>query len=110
MRLNRTDLDSVTIFSFEDEDQIRDPEFMRIAVETLRTENRYNILFDFANVHYISSSVLGFLITTFRELETIGGQLKLVNVQPSVANVFEITRLNRILEMYTDKETALKSF
>ncbi|MDX9753635.1 MAG: STAS domain-containing protein [bacterium] len=110
MRLNRTDLDTVTIFSFEDDDQIRDPEFMRMAVDALQKENRINILFDFSNIHYISSSVLGFLITAYRELEARGGRLKLVNVQPSVANVLEITRLNRVLEMFNDKETAIRSF
>jgi anti-anti-sigma regulatory factor len=50
------------------------------------------------------------LITSFRELESKGGSLKLLNVQPSVSSVLEITRLNRILEMFNDEETALKSF
>lgn len=110
MRLERIDKDSVTIFSFAGDDQIRDPDFMKSAMDRLLSENRIYVLFDFGNIHYVSSSVLGFLITTYRELKAKGGQLKLVNVQPSVANVFEITRLNRILEIFNDTKTAFESF
>lgn len=110
MRIQRIDKDSVTIFSFADDDQIRDPESVKIELDKALAENRINFLYDFSNIHYISSSLLGFLITTYRELKTKGGQIKLVHVQPSVANVFEITRLNRILEIFNDKDKALKSF
>jgi len=83
---------------------------MQAEFNKLAKDNRVNVIYDFGNIHYISSSILGFLITSFRELESKGGSLKLLNVQPSVSSVLEITRLNRILEMFNDEETALKSF
>jgi anti-sigma B factor antagonist len=110
MQIQREDRGPITIFSFSDDDQIRDPEILQEALDELLQENRINILYDFGNIHYISSSVLGFLITSYRELKAQGGQLKLANVQPSVMNVFEITRLNRILQIFNDVDTALKSF
>jgi anti-sigma B factor antagonist len=110
MRISRRDKGQVTIFSFEDEEQIQEPDLMQAEFNKLAKDNRVNVIYDFGNIHYISSSILGFLITSFRELESKGGSLKLLNVQPSVSSVLEITRLNRILEMFNDEETALKSF
>ncbi len=101
---------SVCVVSFDEDEQLRDAEPLRDFIRELIDENNHYILMDMANVTYISSSVLGVLITTYRELQTKNGTLKLVNLQPSVSNLFSITRLDRIIEMFNDIETALKSF
>lgn len=100
---------SVTIFSFE-VDELRDPEPLRQAFMKQIQEGRKDFLIDLENVFYISSAVLGFFITLFKDLKDKGGRLKLVNAQPSVSSLFEITRLDRILEMYSDRGVAIRSF
>lgn len=100
---------SVTIFTIIVDD-LRDPEPLREAISKHLQDGRKDFLIDLENVVYISSSVLGFFITLYRDLKEQGGRLKLVNAQPSVSNLFEITRLDRILEMFNDKVTALNSF
>ena len=67
-------------------------------------------LVDLSHVIYISSIVLGSLVTTFKNIESKNGQLKFMHAQPCIANVFEMTRLNRIFEFFNERETALKSF
>lgn len=110
MEITRQDQGNITIFSFNGEDQFYDPEPLQKAIQTALDEGRIRLLIDFENIGYISSSVLGCLITTYRELKDKNGQLKVLNVQPGVSNVFEITRLNRIIEMFNDREKAIKSF
>jgi anti-anti-sigma factor len=110
MDINREDQGNITIISFDGEDQFYDPEPLQKAIQIFLDEGRTFLLIDFETIGYISSSVLGCLITTYRELKEKNGQLKVLNVQPSVSNVFEITRLNRIIEMFNDRDKALKSF
>jgi len=100
---------SVTILQFELE-ELRDPEPLRNAISLHLQEGRKDFLFDLENIVYISSSVLGLFITLYKDLKEQGGRLKLVNAQPSVTNLFEITRLDKILEMYNDRNVALQSF
>jgi len=100
---------SVTILSFEVDD-LRDPELLRQLIFKQLQEGRKDFLIDLENVVYVSSAVLGFFITLYKDLKEQGGRLKLVNAQPSVSNLFEITRLDRILEMFSDRTTALNSF
>lgn len=108
--INRIDENNITIITFPIEDQLRDPDPLREVIDQAIEEQRFNILVDLENVAYVSSSVLGLFITTVRELQKQGGALKLLNPQPAVCNVLRLTRLDRIFELYTDRETALDSF
>jgi len=110
MGVKRQDAGEVTVLSFAGVDQLYDPEQLRTLILEVVSKGRVKLLIDFANITYISSSILGCLITTYRELKEKNGHLKILNVQPGVSNVFVITRLDRIIEMFNDRETALKSF
>lgn len=106
----RTDEGGVTIISFNEDERLRDPEPLRVFLRQTIDEGHYQILLDLANVTYVCSAVLGLWITTFQELQKRKGNLKFVNIQPSISHIFNMTRLDRIIEMYNDRETALKSF
>ncbi len=110
MLIKRQDHDSVSILTFEGEDQIQNPEPLRDTIMDICREDRKNILIDMGNVTFISSSVLGYFISSYQHLKEKDGHLKLLNVQPCVYNVFELTRIDRIIEIYNDRQTALDSF
>ncbi len=102
-------LNSITIVSFE-MDELRDPEPLRNIVASHIKEGRKDFLINLENVIYISSSVLGLFITFHKELKEIDGCVKLVNAQPSVSSLLEMTRLDKILELFNDIKIAIKSF
>ncbi len=110
MSLIRIDHEHVTTLAFNEEEQLRDAEAIREYLNEIIEEGRIHILFDLENVTYVSSSVLGCFITTFQQLEKKGGKLKITNVRPNVVGVFEMTRLDRIIEILQDRETAYRSF
>ncbi|MBN2329031.1 MAG: STAS domain-containing protein [Candidatus Omnitrophica bacterium] len=89
---------------------MRDPEPLRSEIDKHLQQGKKKFLIDFEKIIYISSAVLGFLISIYQDLNKQGGEIKLVNVQPSVSNLFELTRLDRFLEMYNDKTIAVNSF
>ncbi|MGI6458351.1 MAG: STAS domain-containing protein [bacterium] len=101
---------SVIVVHFIEDEQLQDPEPLRKFLREILAEGNTKLLIDLGNVTYISSSVLGILITTYQELKQINGDLKLLNIQPGVSNLFKITRLDRIIEIYHDENAAIKSF
>lgn len=65
------------------------------------------MLIDFANVAHMSSSALGMLITLRKRVAERGGRLALCGIQPSILEVFVITRLNEIFEIFETRPQAL---
>ena len=68
------------------------------------------IVVDFASVSHMSSSALGVLITLHKRIREKKGQLRLGNVQPTIYEVFVITRLNEIFTICPSRQGALESF
>ena len=68
------------------------------------------VLLDFENVDYLSSAALGKLITMNKKVKGARGQLKLCNIKPEIFEVFEITNLNKVFQIYENQQTALEAY
>lgn len=69
-------------------------------------QGRDVLVLDMENVPLLDSSALGIIIATLQFLKARDGKLVLLNPQNSVINVLQVTRLNRVLEIYSDEELA----
>jgi anti-sigma B factor antagonist len=67
------------------------------------------LVLDFSNVSHMSSSALGMLITVHKHVREKDGDLRLCNIQPSIYEVFVITRLNEIFEIAKSRDEAVES-
>lgn len=67
------------------------------------------LVLDFANVAHMSSSALGMLITLHKRVRERSGSLRLCNIQPSIYEVFVITRLNEIFQICASRDDAINS-
>ena len=65
------------------------------------------ILVDLRRVNYIDSSGLALFIECLQRIAAYGGKLGIYGLQPSVAHIFEIARLDQVLHVYPDETTAL---
>ncbi len=68
------------------------------------------ILLDFGKVKHLSSSALGMLIRLNKHISQSNGKLKLCGIAPALFEIFVITRLNNIFEIYQQQTEALASF
>jgi len=73
-------------------------------------DHRIKLLLNFENVEYLSSAALGKLISLHKRVREHSGQLKLCSIRPEIYEVFKITKLNLLFEIYDDEELALKTF
>jgi len=91
---NRSDIDSIG-------DQLND------VVDPLE---RQKIIISFEGVEYVSSAVLGTLVSCLLRVQKSGGQLKLACVGENLEPIFRLTTLDRIFDIYPGVDEALKSF
>ena len=63
-----------------------------------------NLLLSFSHVKHLSSSALGTLIWLNKRVEEGKGKLKLCGLKKSLYEIFVITKLNKLFEIYDNKE------
>ena len=56
------------------------------------------ILLDLANVSYIDSSGIGAIVSVYLAASRVQCDLKVVNAQPRVRDLFELTKLSAVFE------------
>ena len=69
-------------------------------------ENR--IIFELSDVTFMGSSGLGQIMRVYRELRNSDGFVRVVNPQPLIEDLFELTKLNTIMTIHPDVEDALQ--
>jgi len=108
-----TQVGDVTVVRFRDQKIIEDISIQEWGQELLSlvdVDNRQKILFNFTGVEFLSSAALGKLITLNARVRARSGSLKLCGIRPEIYEVFQITKLNRVFEIYTDESEALSAF
>lgn len=63
-----------------------------------------HIIAQLEHVRFIDSSGLGALLSGHKNTATKSGRFVLTNIQQQVLSMFEITRLNRVFEIYTNAD------
>lgn len=66
------------------------------------------IIFEVSDVKFMGSSGLGQIMRVYRELRDTEGYVRVVNPQPLIADLFELTKLNTIITIHPTIEDALK--
>jgi len=65
------------------------------------------LIINFENVKFLTSSVLGLLIRISKKVYETEGILRLCSIGPKILEVFRITRLDKIFEIHPDVDEAM---
>lgn len=112
-RLDVREVGDITIVRFRDPRITEDRGIEQMARELfylVETEGRKKLLLDFGSVDILSSAALGKLITLDKKARARGGELKLVGMGPTLAEIFAVTRLDRLFDIEKDEAGALAAF
>lgn len=90
--------------------KLESKEITDILTRLIEKENCKKIVIDFETVDYIDSSFLGGIVTALKIMTKYNGDIKVVNLKPTVKALFEITRLYKVFEIFEKREDALLSF
>jgi anti-sigma B factor antagonist len=78
--------------------------------ELIDSQEGGRFIFDFSQVTYMSSSALGMLIGLQRRIAQSGSHLKLTGIQDEIMEVFRITKLDTVFDIYRDVDGAAEAF
>src|SRR3954463_16570395 len=112
-RLEVEESGDVTIVQFIDRKILDEQNIQKIGEDLfnlVEEMGRRKVLLNFSNVEYLSSAALGKFITLNKKVGTAGGKLVLCAIDPTIYEVFEITRLNKLFNIQKDEQTALQAF
>src|SRR5215469_12722770 len=68
------------------------------------------ILLNLGNVPYMDSSGVGELVSAYSTTTKAGGKIKLLNLQPRLAEILKMTNLEHLFESYSAESDAVASF
>jgi len=101
---------SATIVTFTDEKILEEKDIQALQESIMSIVESggdgINLILDFCNVRFLSSAVLGLLIRISKRVYQHDGQLRLCNINPKIYEIFKITRLTKIFDIYKDLESA----
>ena len=78
--------------------------------ELIDEQAQRKILLDFSRVRFLSSSLLGVLISLRKKAEAIKGQVAICGLRKDLKKPFKITHLDKLFKFYDEEEEALNSY
>jgi anti-sigma B factor antagonist len=79
---------------------------LKEAILRLIEQGEINIIVQLERVRFIDSSGLGALLSGYKNAAAKSGKLSIANMQQQVLSMFELTRLNRVFDIYADVDEA----
>jgi anti-sigma B factor antagonist len=83
---------------------------LKETVKTLLEQDKNLMHFNMREVDFINSSGLGALVSMMKDIRMKKGRLTLSDLAPYVHEIFDITQLSNVFEIYGEEEEAIGSF
>lgn len=102
-------IDNATVVTLADEKILEEKDIRALQesiMSVVEQAEQINLVLNFSNVRFLSSAVLGLLIRISKKVYENNGQLRLCNIDPKIHEIFKITRLTKIFDIYQDVESA----
>ena len=92
----------VSIVTFDDDNILEEQQIKQLeqALLPVIAENQERkLVLNFENVRFMSSAFLGLLVKIHKRVVELGGHLQLLNLDPKIQKVFEITQLTKVFDI-----------
>lgn len=110
MKLNLEKLNGYSVlFIKEERIDAHNSGELKETIRHLIEQGEINIIVQLERVRFIDSSGLGALLSGYKNAAAKSGKLALACCRPQVLSMFEITRLNRVFEIYADLNEAFEN-
>ena len=79
------------------------------ALDETFEKGHYRIVLDMGDVRFMGSTGLGQIMRAYRIVGKENGYVRVANPQPLIADVFRLTKLDRLLTIFPTVKAALQS-
>lgn len=84
-------------------------EFQEKLTLTITSQDHSVFLVDMSKVEFLDSAGLMSLASAYRLAQTLGKRFSICSIPPSVKIIFELTELDRVLDIYESREAFERS-
>ncbi len=110
MELSITQQGKVSVVALKGKLDLANAARLKEEVKPLLDADRTQIHLSMKDVDFINSSGLGALVSLMKEIRVHKGRLTLSDLAPYVNEIFEITQLSHVFEIYDTVDAALSSY
>ena len=110
MEIQMQDHDSLAVLSLSGRLDLASGATLKEQVKRLIEKSTIQIHLNLSEVEFINSSGLGALVSVMKEVRLQKGRLTLSNLASYVQEIFEITQLSHIFEIYSTEAEALATY
>ncbi len=110
MKIEVTKENDIAIVAVEGEIDVETSPQLRERFDELLAQGEHNFVIDLGGVDFIDSSGLAAFVRLFKRVRVGEGDVKLCCIRPEILKIFELTRLNRVFDIFDTRAEAVKSY
>lgn len=80
------------------------------VLKRLINQEKHNIIVNCEDLEYIASAGLGVFMAYIEDVRSVGGDIKLSNMNPKVYNVFDLLGFPTLYDIVPEEEEAIQKF
>lgn len=101
---------SITIFALRGNLDALTAPSLKKEIEALIAARRINVVFDLGGLELIDSSGVGAIVSMFKRVRTLQGDVKIAQLTGQPEEIFKLLRLDRAFEILPTIEGAIARF
>jgi anti-sigma B factor antagonist len=110
MEISTREKGKVLVFDIRGDLDAKSATVLKDRINEKITEGKAMILINLTDVPYMDSAGLGVLVSGLKNANRLSGDLRIWGLQDEVKSIFELTRLNKVFQIFEDENSALVSF
>ena len=110
MEIKTTTKDQVNVLSMSGKLDLANAAKLKESVKSFLDNKQNMIHLEMKDVDFINSSGLGALVSIMKEIRVFKGRLTMSGLAPYVNEIFEITQLSHVFEIFDTVESAQASY
>jgi anti-sigma B factor antagonist len=110
MEITYKEIGDVSVVSFAGRIIYDTEEIVKKELDRIIKSKQKKIVFNLSELTYINSSGLGLLINVLKQVRANNGDIKLSNLRPELNELFRITSLNSVFDIFAEEADAQKKY
>lgn len=106
----RYELHDITVFSLKGNLDALTAPSLKKEIEGLLAARKIHVVFDLVALDLIDSSGVGAIVSLFKRVRTLQGDVKIARLTGQPAEIFKLLRLDRAFEIFDTVEQAAARF
>lgn len=107
---DRNERGDVTVFSLKGNLDALTAPTLKKEIESLLAARRINVVFDLAQLELIDSSGVGAIVSLFKRVRTLQGDVKIACLTGQPAEIFKLLRLDKAFDIFDTIDLAVARF